>query len=430
MKNGKGNSLHSLFLKELAEVPRMLVTDFVRNKLATTEHQDNEYVIGVIVEKLLLAENSKSEENGLREEEIDLTVEFTNEDADHLARQVDKLVNNLPNMIRDVAKEAARKMLHRYERDWIEWRPVSVLQMDQFRVNLEARWGKGFDSLRMLIELSRDIGTEFHKRIRKSRSQKQVHLNSSIMNLHIRALQISSEIMVLIENGYADGAMARWRTLHEVTCVAMVLKDGGNALAERYLAHEIVEARKGLLQYEKCSPRLGFKPFSKREARRIEREYDSALKLFGKSFGGDYGWAANYLGNSKPNFSHVEEAAGRAMMRSHYKLASQNIHATTKGITYRLGSLGNRCGVIAGASNVGFVEPGQNLALSLLHITMLLLPDRWTLDRIAQLTALTMLQERIPRALARSENAIENDEKALRERAALRRVRQKIIFSV
>lgn len=171
-------------------------------------------------------------------------------------------------------------------------------------------------------------------------------------------------------------------------------------------------------------PELGYAPFSKSAAAQIERDYADAISRYGKEFGGDYGWAAAHLGNPKPNFSNIEDAAGRAMMRSHYKMASHNVHASTKGIAYRLGSLDRRYAVIAGASNVGFVEPGQNLALSLMHITMLLLPTSWTLDKIAQLMALNKLHNRIPRALAQSERAIARDEKKLREAAVARRAKR------
>lgn len=94
------------------------------------------------------------------------------------------------------------------------------------------------------------------------------------------------------------------------------------------------------------------------------------------------------------------------MMRSHYKMASHNVHAGAKGIAHRLSAFEGRYSAIAGASNVGFVEPGQNLGLSLLHFTTLLLSRRWTLDRIALLTALADLQAQIGPALARSERAL------------------------
>lgn len=422
-------SLQALLEEQLSTMPRVIATELVRDKLKAAGHAEDEKLIGSIVDQLLGAgsgEDADGDDEDVIEIESDedIVLQFTDADTARVQDYADKISETLPDLIHTVAEVAAGKMLRRYERDWAVWRDATDIQMDQFRYNLQARWGKGFDALRMLIELSRDIGTDFHRRASRSRSRRRAHLNKVLSHLHVRAIQIASEIMVLMENGYADGAMARWRTLHEVACVAMVLDDGGEALAECYLAHEIVEAKKGLRQYQQCHTRLGYAPFAKRAAARIEKDYADAIRRYGKEFGGDYGWVAAHLGNPKPNFSNIEDAAGRAMMRSHYKMASHNVHASTKGIAYRLGSLDRRYAVIAGASNVGFVEPGQNLALSLLHITMLLLPTSWTLDKIAQLMALNKLHDRIPRALAQAERAIARDEKKIREAAVARHVKR------
>ncbi|MDX3899372.1 MAG: DUF5677 domain-containing protein [Sphingobium sp.] len=420
-------SLQSVIEEQLATMPRIIATELVRDKLKAEGHAEDEKLIGSIVDQLLGASSDESDDSDdlvEMDSDADIVLEFTDADIARTQEYVDEISETIPDLIHTVAETAAVKMLCRYERDWAAWRDAEDIQMDQFRFNLQARWGMGFDALRMLIELSRDIGTEFHRRATRSRSRRRAHLNKALSHLHVRAIQIASEIMVLMENGYADGAMARWRTLHEVACVAMVLGDGGEALAERYLAHEIVEAKKGLGQYQQCHPKLGYAPFSKRAVARIERDYADVISRYGKEFGGDYGWVAAHLGNPKPNFSNIEDAAGRAMMRSHYKMASHNVHAGTKGIAYRLGSFDRHYAVIAGASNVGFVEPGQNLALSLMQITMLLLPSSWTLDKIAQLMVLNKLHDRIPRALAQSEREIARDEKEIRAAAAARRVKR------
>lgn len=422
-------SLQGLLEEQLSTMPRVIASELVRDKVKAAGYAEDEKLIGSIVDQQLgidSGEVADGDDEKVIEIESDenLVLQFTDADTARLQVYADKFSETLPELIHTVAEAAAGSMLRRYERDWAAWRDASDIQMDQFRINLQARWGKGFDALRMLIELSRDIGTDFHRRTRRSRSRRRVHLNKALSLLHVRAIQVASEIMVLMENGCADGAMARWRTLHEVACVAMVLDDGGEALAERYIAHEIVEAKKGLGQYQQCHPKLGYAPFPKRAAAQIERGYADAISRYGKEFGGDYGWLAAHLQNPKPNFSNIEDAAGQAMMRSHYKMASHNVHASTKGIAYRLGSLDHRYAVIAGASNVGFVEPGQNLALSLMHITMLLLPTSWTLDKIAQLIALNKLHDLIPRALVQSERAIARDERKIRERAAARRARR------
>lgn len=419
-------TLQAMVDEQLEEFPRLLATRLMREKLEPFGCADDERLIEKFVDHLLAGSGSDAIELGDEFDGVlphDAVLTFDDADLAELERAITEFQEGLPDLLRGAAKKSADVMLRRYKASWSEWRPHAVDEMAGFRANLEIRWGKGFDLLRMLIELSRDQGAAFHRRASRSWSARHAHLNTALSHLHARAIQIASEIMTLMEGGFADGAMARWRTLHEVTCVAMVLSDAGDELAERYLAHEIVEARKGLRQYEGCHEALGYAPFSPREARRIERGFDAAIAKYSREFGGDYGWVAAHLGVARPTFTHIEDAAGRAMMRSHYKMASHNVHAGAKGIAYRLSSFDRRFSAIAGASNVGFVEPGQNLGLSLLHLTMLL-PQGWTLDRIALLTALIDLQGQIGPALARSERSIARDERRIRTERPKSRVRR------
>ena len=46
--------------------------------------------------------------------------------------------------------------------------------------------------------------------------------------------------------------MARWRTLYEVGVVATVIADAGDALAQQYIQHEIVESKLAMDEYDRC----------------------------------------------------------------------------------------------------------------------------------------------------------------------------------
>lgn len=415
---GVTQSLQALLREQLAELPRMIAGQLVRDKLEPLGLAANEQVVGALVARILCdtGDGSFHIEADVPEGTLPNTVSlsFGDEDVAFIARAEEAFRAELPDLIKSTAKRAATAMIDSYGADWPAWRSVVVAETEEFRENIEARWQAGFDLLRMLIEISREQGMDFDRRARRSRSVKHAHLNAALTHLHARALQIASEVMVLMESGFADGAMARWRTLYEVTCVAMVLNDGGNDLALRYLEHDAVECKKGLGQYQQCHAALGFPPFSARDTRKIERAYAAAIAKYGKEFGGDYGWVAAHIGVARPNFSQIEAAAGRAMMRTYYKMASQNVHAGAKGITSRLSTFEGGFTAIAGASNVGFAEPGQNLGLSLLHFTTLLLPRRWTLDRIALLMAMNDLNDRVGPALIRSQKRIVRDEGKIR----------------
>ena len=57
-------------------------------------------------------------------------------------------------------------------------------------------------------------------------------------------------------------------------------------------------------------------------------------------------------------------------MRSHYQMGNDNVHAGIKSMYVRLGLVGNYDGLLAGRSNGGLMEPGQNTAHTLTQISM------------------------------------------------------------
>jgi len=53
-----------------------------------------------------------------------------------------------------------------------------------------------------------------------------------LARLYGRACQIGRKIELLLSNGFADGAEARWRTLHELTVVACFIYKHGEETAK------------------------------------------------------------------------------------------------------------------------------------------------------------------------------------------------------
>jgi len=104
----------------------------------------------------------------------------------------------------------------------------------------------------------------------------------------------------------------------------------------------------------------------------------------------------------------LEAAAGRAAMASHYKLASYNVHAGPHALFFRLGLMGES-GLLAGASNAGLTEPGQNTAVSLAFISILLVRNCINLDTVVTKKMLLQLRDEIPRAFANAERKLQTD---------------------
>jgi hypothetical protein len=192
-----------------------------------------------------------------------IAISITDAELSELTQEIEAFFKDkLPTIIQDTSESAADSLLKKLKKNWPNQYAWESAEMSAFRSNLEARWGKALDSLRMLHTICRDIGTEWH---RKNRRRKHSHLRNALLRLHVRSCQIAAEIIALLEAGYADGAMARWRTLHEVCIVALVLTDHNEQLAERYIGHRAVEAYRAMEEYERNYTALGFKPLTKRE---------------------------------------------------------------------------------------------------------------------------------------------------------------------
>lgn len=62
--------------------------------------------------------------------------------------------------------------------------------------------------------------------------------------------------------GFANGATARWRSLHDLAVVSVVLGEADDDIAERYLAYSRIETAKDVREYQKHVLKLGQTPFS------------------------------------------------------------------------------------------------------------------------------------------------------------------------
>jgi uncharacterized protein DUF5677 len=415
--------IHKAFLAEMAKAPAALLSNFLREKLAAEGHAERPGFVEALTKHLLGGGTEPfdwDDDSG-----DDVIIAFTDADAKNLDKLTKEFVSALPDVVTQTSSEAAKTILKALKRDWPEQAKFERDSLQGFRRRLEARWGKGFDGLRMLLTIVREMGGEVHARARRSRSSKNQAIRSILLRLHTRACQVTAEIITLMENGYADGAMARWRTLYEIGVVATVISDGGDELAQRYMAHEAVESKLALDEYDRCHQALGFKPMSLKERRRVERAFKSAVDAHGAEFGKPYGWAAQYFGLKRVTFKELEDAADRSGMRSYYKMASYNVHADAKGVFHRLGVLGDPSRVIAGASDAGFAEPGQNTAITLVQITALLFRGRMSnLDIMIRMQLLISVRNEVPGALLKASRSLDRDHARLQAEEKHKRARK------
>jgi hypothetical protein len=262
----------------------------------------------------------------------------------------------------------------------------------------------------MLIAIAREYGSELSKAGGKAGSGNSPKTFEIPIRLHARSCQVAEEIVCLLSNGFADGAMARWRTLHEIAAVGCLIQRHGDELAERYEHHQIVESRKAALQYQRYQKRLGQRPLSKKTLKKIDADYASVLATYGANFGNPQGWAAKHLGKRNPSITDIQEAAGIDHLGPYYRMASHNVHANPKGVFFKLGLIGET-NALLGRSNAGLADPGHATALSLVLISSLLLHFYPTFDNHIAMKVIQELGDEIGSALLSAHKKLEADGK-------------------
>lgn len=237
-----------------------------------------------------------------------------------------------------------------------------------FMARQREKWGTPLDQLFMLLEVAREAGEHYNDSFQGEAAAEQDFVFEALRRLHARACLVASEILWLMEGGYASGAMARWRTLHEIEIVGRFLKEHGAAVAEKYLLHHIVDNYKTAEEFQ----RLGYDAVSADDFARMQADLDQLCKRFGKAFKESWGWAADLL---KPKAATFAALAAKVPYNDHspfYKLACHSNHAGSRGIHFDLGNILNpqdSAVMLAGPSDAGLVDPGTCTAVTILHIT-------------------------------------------------------------
>jgi hypothetical protein len=287
-------------------------------------------------------------------------------------------------------------------------------QRDQFELNLNKVWARPIDLLEMLLAISLEAGEGLNNQFRSKASRNEDLVFDVLTRLHARACKISSEIVTLLRSGHADGAHARWRSLHEIAVVGFFIESYGNDVAERYLLHEGVESYKATKLYQDYCARLQYEPLTNEEVRIARERYEHLLNRFGRSYTGDYGWASTALGKKNPTFRDIERNVLLDHMRPYYKLASHNIHANPKGILFKLG-LAKDSGevLLAGPSNMGLADPGHGCAITLTQITIALLLTRPNIDRLVMCRVLLQLADEIGKEFIQAHESLSQDTNGL-----------------
>ena len=274
-------------------------------------------------------------------------------------------------------------------------------------------WDEPLLLLEMQIESASEAGRELNSRVHGDGSHPNCYAFQVLVTLHARACQVSREVLVLLRNGYSDGASARWRTLHEIVVVANVIRDYGDDVARKYQLHYVMQAYKSMRQFRRLKEQLGEELTKDDVFDDLESFRFQVVKQEGSSFKKDYGWAASVTKPQPPTMYHLEKLTDNNYLRYFYKMASDSVHVNALGDYNRAMQIDPETTVLVDGPRIsGLADPGKLTASSLTEVTKLLLETWLDGDREVTIAAIKKLADEIDVAFQAAHQhleALEND---------------------
>jgi len=240
--------------------------------------------------------------------------------ADWVIERSERLEETMARAVSEASEAVTPSLVESLKRDAPEMLKNRRDSRRDYREMIEEHWSKAFDLYEMVLRIGFEVGTDFgESRVGQLGGQRTFRI---LTRLHARGCRVAEEILVLLKNGYGQGALARWRSLHEVTCVAMFIAKHGEDVAERYLLHDVIESCRATEDYEQCASRLGYEPLSEGELDEAQEQAEQLKDRFGKPFMSQYGWAAEAIGDD-PELSYEDKLVRYGELADSYFDAEQ-----------------------------------------------------------------------------------------------------------
>lgn len=347
-----------------------------------------------------LTEANVSSEEELKPK-IQSIVDNLGESIERFSGKLDGMMEGLVlSVVNSIGKSMKDSLVERME-DMLEDQEAIYTNYGE---GIKETWGEALDLLQGLIVISDEAAQGYLKRSDQYFANNVVQ--DVLLRIHAKSNKISKEILVLLRHGFADGAQARWRSLHELAVVSSFIAHHGEDVAVKYIEHEAVEVFKAAKQYNEYYVRLGAEEISKEEMAAIEEDYVKLVEKYGTYYGYNYGWASNALNLKKPTFKDIEAAVELDHIRPYYKAASANIHANPFGVLSSLGLFPEEDILWAGPSGIGLSNPGQLTAITLTQITTSVLTYNTNIDFLVVCKAMAEYSKDVERVFIRIENEL------------------------
>jgi hypothetical protein len=288
-----------------------------------------------------------------------------------------------------------------------------------FEQRLQSRWKQALGLYEMVLVCCAEVGSDLHDELAREGSPVSEHPAKlhALTLLHARACMVTNEVFALLRAGYAAGAQARWRTLHEIATIAFILGSGNDDLANWFLLHRYVERWREAQCYQDNCAALGQHRLSDSEMAQIRADYDKIVGQYEPGYEKNWGWSKPLFPSPvhKPNFDDLEKLAGLGHNKPFVKLSHHAIHSGASGTLDVLELYGRGEVMLAGPSNAGLAEPGHGCLVALYQVSVAYLlngPNEVIPEDLFSLKAIALLLDEAGDAFAACEAQLEAEETA------------------
>lgn len=313
------------------------------------------------------------------------------------------LTDNLGELVDKFSDQLAQE-LDKKQREFVE---DIYSDLAGFHNRLFDTWCIPLTRLDSLVAMCMEIGSEINTEYRSLRKYPLSPRRNVTILLHTRAVQIANEISCLLKGGYADGAMARWRSLHETTVILAFLSRHDDTLSSRFVDFQVIARLKAATEYNEHHSTLGFESIDEATFAEFQKDYKIMLEKYGQQFTKEYGWASDALNQKKVTFKDIEKFVNMSYLRPQYGFASKNVHSGIDSVGFKLAlSMSSQKTLLAGPSNEGLTEPIQCTSYSLIIATCELIDTAPQDDRFIMEGVLWRWHERLKTELLEAEAAL------------------------
>ena len=253
-------------------------------------------------------------------------------------------------------------------------RKADARELRGFRFRLFNIWREAFNLYDDLLVAVLQSAALHSEQAGDEAARQNDHACKVLRRLHARGLVVASEVRWLLAAGYASGAMARWRTLHEIHVIAAYLATQPESTTTAYVRH--YHARLARVADDYAQQQDIIAPGNPLDPAIIDlhRSTRDALRgEYGKDYLDTFGWAASTLRINKPRLADLERATDLEHWRPWVNLANQSIHAGYQATEFDIGWPDDTAMqvVMVGPSDAGLADPFGCSAHSLVELTRL-----------------------------------------------------------